>query len=59
MHADTGLDALPCHRDARSCGVLVSYDRLANDNKGPPGPNGAFDRVFSMRVDIVAPLPPL
>jgi phospholipase C len=54
--AYTGLDALPCRPGARSCGVLVSYDRLANDNQGPPGPNGDYDRVFSMQVDVVAPL---
>ena len=50
--AYTALDAMPCKKGAATCAVIVAYDRLANSNKGPPGPNGNFDRVFSMIIDI-------
>ena len=50
--AYTALGALPC--TAASCPVLVAYDRLANSNTGPPGPNGKYDRVFSMVIHVSA-----
>ncbi len=50
--AYTALDAMPCAVDAVTCSVVVAYDRLANGNKGPPGPHGLYDRVFSMIIDI-------
>ena len=34
--------------------MLVVYDRLANSNMVPPGPNGEYDRVFSMVVQVSA-----
>jgi hypothetical protein len=30
--------------------VLVCYDRLGNDWKGAPGPNGEWDVVFCVRI---------
>ena len=32
--------------------IQVGWQNGANSNKGPPGPNGKFDRVFSMRIDV-------
>jgi hypothetical protein len=32
--------------------IQVSWQNGANSNKGPPGPNGKFHRVFSMRIDV-------
>ena len=34
------------------CDLLLSYDRLANGNSGPPGPWGSVDAVFAMRVSV-------
>ncbi len=35
-------------------GAIVTYDRLANGWAGAPGPNGAVDRVFGVRVAVTA-----
>ena len=36
------------------CTLVLSYDRLANGNQGPdpPGPHGARDAAFTMRVTM-------
>ena len=49
--AYTALDALPCDGDG-ACSVIVAYDRTCNGNGLPPGPNGAYDRVFTMEVSV-------
>ena len=36
----------------KSDGLIVTYDRLANGWFGAPGPNGDFDRVFSVVLKI-------
>ena len=53
--AYTGLETVGC--DGEACTLVVSYDRLANGNKGPdpgPGPHGAVDAAFTMRVTVRA-----
>ncbi len=36
----------------KSDGLIVTYDRLANGWSSAPGPNGDFDRVFSVVLKI-------
>ena len=36
----------------KSDGLIVTYDRLANGWSGAPGPNGDFDRVFSVALKV-------
>ena len=58
--AYTGMVVLGCTDDddneekvgPRACSILVTYDRLANGNEGPPGPWGKVDAVFSMVVTL-------
>lgn len=54
--AYTGLELTGCDT-AGSCTLVVSYDRLANGDKGPdpgPGPHGLVDAAFTMRVTVKA-----
>jgi hypothetical protein len=48
--AYTGLVELGCEGDA--CKVLLTYDRLANGNDGPPPDGSKADAVFSMVVTV-------
>jgi hypothetical protein len=50
--AYVALEALTCESGSSVCSVVVAYDRLANGNGVPPGPNGLKDRVFTMRVEV-------
>lgn len=50
------LEALTCESGSSVCSVVVAYDRLANGNGVPPGPNGLKDRVFTMRVEVTTAL---
>ena len=34
--------------------MVVSYDRLANGNAGPPGPHGDVDSSFTMSFVVKA-----
>lgn len=55
--AYTGLETVGCDESAGTCTLVVSYDRLANGNAGPdpgPGPHGAVDAAFTMRVTVRA-----
>jgi len=56
--AYTGLETMGCDdKISKSCTLVVSYDRLANGNAGPdpgPGPHGAVDAAFTMRVTVKA-----
>ena len=46
-----GMVLLEC-KSSTTCDLLLSYDRLANGNAGPPGPWGKVDAVFAMRVSV-------
>ena len=53
--AYTGLvEVAPDAADSGASVVLVVYDRIANGWDMPPGPWGAEDAVFSMRVALGA-----
>ena len=55
--AYTGLETVGCAVGTGVCTLVVSYDRLANGNAGPdpgPGPHGAVDAAFAMRVTVEA-----
>ena len=41
-----------CPAALADCDILLSYDRLANGNAGPPGPWGSVDAVFAMTVTV-------
>ena len=41
--------------DGRACTVLLGYDRLANGNDVPPGPEGKHDLAFTMAAVITTP----
>ena len=48
--AYVGMEVLGC--EGAACDVLITYDRLANGNDGPPGPWGKVDAVFAMHVTV-------
>ena len=48
--AYVGMEVLGC--EGAACDVMITYDRLANGNDGPPGPWGKVDAVFAMRVTV-------
>eukprot|EP01051_Picozoa_sp_SAG22_P002150 SAG22_NODE_94_length_20824_cov_230.693718_11_plen_1262_part_00 len=50
--AYVGMVVLGC--EGKACSVLISYDRLANGNAGPPGPWGKVDAVFALKVTVTA-----
>jgi hypothetical protein len=50
LQAYTGLELQGC--TDTQCQMIVSYDRLANGNAGPPGPHGKVDRSFTMQFVI-------
>ena len=47
---DSGATAAVAVASAADGAVVVSYDRLANGWKGPPGCWGECDALFTMRV---------
>ena len=52
LQAYTGLELLGC--TGKACQLVVSYDRLANGNAGPPGPHGDVDCSFTMSFVVKA-----
>ena len=52
LQAYTGLELQGCTGTA--CLLVVSYDRLANGNAGPPGPHGDVDSSFTMSFVVKA-----
>jgi hypothetical protein len=55
LHAEAkGLVSSIDSASIRSCDIIITYDRLANGNKPPPGVGGLYDRVFTMEATVTA-----